>query len=163
MLKLIEKESDWGARCHTETFQQYYVRFHEQKSRAKKRRVACHTNDPDEALIRAALERIEIQLRNIAKQQRFRQLAAAWKSETKFLSNVTAKVIHPAYQKIIGMGQPAVPLILKDLEENGPKHWFWALTAITEVNPIPESMAGNMTAMTEAWLKWGKRAGYLRD
>ena len=93
---------------------------------------------------------------------RFKRLAAVWKSETRFLSNVTRKATHPAYQAIIGMGELAVPFILQDLADNGPNDWFWALTAITEENPITEGMAGNMTAMTEAWLQWGVRTGYRK-
>ena len=98
-----------------------------------------------------------------AAERRFNKLAKAWKSETELLSKVTKKILHPAYQKIIGMGEPAIPLILKDLSENGPDDWFWALTAITDENPITEEIAGNMVAMTEAWLRWGKKAGYLRN
>jgi hypothetical protein len=71
--------------------------------------------------------------------------------------------MHPAYQKIIGMGEWAIALILRELAENGPDDWFWALTAITDENPITEKMAGDMRAMTEAWLQWGRRAGYLDD
>jgi hypothetical protein len=99
----------------------------------------------------------------LAEEKRFRRLASTWKSETRFLSNVTTKAMHAAYQKIIGMGKDAIPYILEDLAENGPNDWFWALTAITEENPITERMSGNMAAMTEAWLRWGENAGYLRD
>jgi hypothetical protein len=104
--------------------------------------------------------RVEVMVRD---EQRFRNLASAWKAETKFLSNITNKVMHPAYQKIIGMGESSVPLILEDLADNGPNDWFWALTAITDENPITKEIAGNMAAMTEAWLQWGKKAGYLKD
>ena len=101
--------------------------------------------------------------RKISPEERFKKLAKAWKSETELVSKVTKKVMHPAYQKIIGMGESAIPLILKDLSENGPDDWFWALTAITDENPITEEIAGNMAAMTEAWLQWGRNAGYLKD
>jgi hypothetical protein len=104
--------------------------------------------------------RVEVLVRD---EQRFQKLASLWKSETKFLSNISKKVMHPAYQKIIGMGELSVPLILHDLAENGPDDWFWALTAITDENPITEETAGNMAAMTEAWLQWGKRRGYLKN
>lgn len=93
----------------------------------------------------------------LANEQRFARLAALWKSETELSSKVSRRVLHPAYQKIIGMGEAAIPLILKDLAENGPDDWFWALTAITEENPITEPIAGDMCAMTEAWLQWGKK------
>lgn len=92
--------------------------------------------------------------------ERFQELASAWKSETKVFSNVTKRVMHPAYQRIIGMGPPVVPYILLDLAEHGPNDWFWALTAITGENPIGLEIAGNMKAMTEAWLQWGIAAGY---
>jgi hypothetical protein len=91
---------------------------------------------------------------------RFRELAAKWRAETKFVSNVSKRSLHPAYQRIIGMGEAVVPLILQDLQENGPDDWFWALSAITGENPITEGIAGNTDAMAQAWLKWGARAGY---
>jgi len=114
-------------------------------------------------VVRSALAKIEARLRNVAYENRFRKLAATWKSDTQFMSNVTAKMLCPEYQKIIGMGELAIPFILRDLKDNGPNDWFWALTAITDVNPITEDMAGNMTVMTEAWLRWGKKAGYLKS
>jgi hypothetical protein len=83
-----------------------------------------------------------------AHERRFRRLAATWKAETELVSKVT---------------KPAIPLILKDLSEHGPDDWFWALTAITDDNPITEDISGDMQAMAEAWLQWGRKAGYLSD
>jgi hypothetical protein len=96
-------------------------------------------------------------------QQRFNRLSAEWKKDTFLLSKISAKVLHISYQKIIGMGAAAVPFILKDLKDNGPNHWFWALHAITEENPVPKNMTGNIAAMAEAWLLWGNKKGYLKD
>jgi hypothetical protein len=61
------------------------------------------------------------------------------------------------------MGPAAIPFILKDLQDNGPNHWFWALHAITEENPVPKDHPGDIVAMTEAWLQWGRTKGYLTD
>lgn len=94
---------------------------------------------------------------------RFKKLAKAWKSETELMSKTTQRAMHPAYQKIIGMGDAAIPLILNDLAEHGPDDWFWALTAITDENPITAEIAGDMNAMAEVWLQWGRNAGYLKD
>jgi hypothetical protein len=102
---------------------------------------------------------VDQKTKNLVAEQRFNNLAATWKSETELVSKVTKRIMHPAYQKIIGMGEAAIPLILKDLCEHGPDDWFWALTAITDENPITKEMAGDMLAMTEAWLQWGKKAG----
>ncbi len=94
-------------------------------------------------------------------EQKFEALADEWRRTSRLHSNVSKKVTHPAYQKIIGMGPVAIPLILGDLVAHGPDDWFWALSAITEENPITADMTGNMNLMTEAWLKWGRDKGYL--
>jgi hypothetical protein len=62
--------------------------------------------------------------KRIATEERFKKLARTWKSETDLHSKVAKRILHPAYQKIIGMGEAAIPLILKDLAENGPDDWF---------------------------------------
>ena len=66
----------------------------------------------------------------------------------------------PSYQRIIGLGPSAIPLILRELE-NEPGHWFWALAALTGENPAAQGTAGNVDAMREAWLQWGRERGYL--
>jgi len=66
--------------------------------------------------------------------------------------------MHPAYQQIIGMGELAVPLILKELEKNGG-HWLWALHAITREDPAKEG--DDFDAAIEAWLNWGRDQRYI--
>jgi hypothetical protein len=67
--------------------------------------------------------------------------------------------LHSAYQKIIGLGAAAVPLLLAELRRE-PDDWFWALHAVTGADPVPEANRGNLPAMTEAWLQWGREKGY---
>jgi hypothetical protein len=95
-----------------------------------------------------------------AERARFDRLAVEWRNDTFLSSKIRDKVLHTAYQKIIGMGPSAISFILHDLAENGPNHWFWALHAITEEDPVPSNQVGNMVAMTEAWLQWGRKKGY---
>src|SRR6476469_7931370 len=85
----------------------------------------------------------------------FRELANTWHKETGYKSSVQDKAMHPAYQRIIGLGQPAIPLILDELQTR-PDHWFWALRAITGDNPVPEDQQGNIKVMAKDWLDWGK-------
>ena len=92
-------------------------------------------------------------------EERFRRLAAAWHSETAYLSSMTEASSHPAYQEIIRLGPEVVPLLLRDLEAHHT-HWFAALRAITGAEPIPPQAAGNIPRMTEAWLNWAKANGY---
>jgi hypothetical protein len=90
--------------------------------------------------------------------QRFQELARQWKDATLFLSSITDIAMHPAYQQIIGMGKDALPLLLDELRRH-PDHWFWALQAITGVNPVPVSDRGDMGRMTQAWLAWADQQG----
>jgi hypothetical protein len=90
--------------------------------------------------------------------EKFQALAETWRREVQFLSSVTEMVLHPAYQRIIGMGTAVVPHLLCELERR-PDHWFWALTAITGADPIKPEDRGKLRKMTEAWLRWGKEQG----
>jgi ribosome-associated toxin RatA of RatAB toxin-antitoxin module len=89
----------------------------------------------------------------------FERLAAKWKAERRASSSTQAIAMHPAYQKIIGMGAQAVPFILADLQR-GVDHWFWALRSITRENPVPSESRGKMQEMANAWLDWGRKNGY---
>ena len=90
----------------------------------------------------------------------FRQLADQWEEETIYLSNPRQAARHPAHQEILDMGAAAVPLILKRLKDQGG-HWFSTLRTITAADPVAAEDRGNVSAMTEAWLEWGNRNGYV--
>ena len=73
-------------------------------------------------------------------------------------SIVEQKAVHPAYQRIIGMGKQALPFIFRELQQKGG-HWIWALRAITREDPTtPED---NSQQTIAAWLEWGRKEGYL--
>lgn len=92
--------------------------------------------------------------------RRFERLAAEWKDQSRFLSNSAQIALLPAYQRIIGMGPPVVPLILESLRRE-PDQWFWALEAITEENPVAPESAGDVASMTAAWVEWGILRGLI--
>ncbi len=89
----------------------------------------------------------------------FAVLADQWHLETAMFSSIQKKVKHPAYQKIIAMGDAAVPLILSELRSR-PAHWFPALKAITRASPYAEDEKVDVRHATVAWLKWGAKHGY---
>jgi hypothetical protein len=91
---------------------------------------------------------------------RFERLTAQWKDQARYLSNTAQIALLPAYQRIIGMGEPVVPLILEDLQRE-PDQWFWALESITEENPVTSEIAGRTMSMADAWIQWGKQRGYV--
>lgn len=69
--------------------------------------------------------------------------------------------MNPAYQAIIGMGAEALPMILEDLRQNSG-HWFWALKAISNEDPVVPSDRGSVKKMKNAWLQWGEVKGLVR-
>jgi hypothetical protein len=96
------------------------------------------------------------------REQRFARLAEIWKTETVLKSNMALKAMHPAYQKIIGMGKAALPFMLKDFQRGTFEDWFWALQAIAgDEAPSTANVAGNVKAMAEIWVAWGKTKSYL--
>ena len=92
--------------------------------------------------------------------RRFQELADRWQEETVFLSNSARKNAHPALREIISLGQPVVPLILERMRSQGG-HWFEALQQITGARPVPPESRGRIKKMTQAWLDWGERNGYV--
>ena len=89
----------------------------------------------------------------------FNALVAEWKSTRGHHSRVDRLVLNKAYQAIIGLGQPAIPLLLKEMEQR-PSHWDWALRAITRTDPVPREAWGNLDQIADAWVKWGKDRGF---
>ncbi len=92
--------------------------------------------------------------------ERFARLVAEWKDKSRYMSNTAQMAMLKPYQQIIGLGERALPLILEELKRE-PDHWFWALEAITQTNPVPPEAAGRLKQMADAWITWGKQQGYL--
>ena len=91
--------------------------------------------------------------------ERFQKLANKWRRETQFVSSVDELVMHPCYQQIMAMGPDVISMILADLQQK-PAYWFWALQSLTGKNPVTPDIQGDIEAITEAWLSWGKVNGY---
>ena len=90
----------------------------------------------------------------------FAELAGEWRSQTAAMSSASQMARHPAYQRIIGLGEAVVPLILRELERR-PDHWFRALREITGDNPVALEDAGKVRKMADAWLAYGRARGYI--
>ena len=91
-------------------------------------------------------------------QQKFRSLASAWKVDEGVSSSLSERFAHPAYQQIISIGEPVIPLILAELERD-PDWWFAALKSITGDDPVPDASRGRLKELTRAWLDWGRKRG----
>ena len=118
---------------------------------------------PDD-LIEANLLIAEVQTsktavaKDAALESEFNALAEQWYRDTRTMSFIRQKAVHPAYQKIIGMGKPALPFIFKELL-NYKGDWIWALNAIAGEDPA--TGITNFRKAVDAWMNWGKQRGHI--
>jgi len=91
-------------------------------------------------------------------EQNFNALAGKWQSETCGFSSIAKKITNLNYYKIIAMGKPAIPFILRSLK-NQPDHWFVALKALTDRDPTNPN--DSFEQAVEAWLNWGRSEGLI--
>ena len=86
----------------------------------------------------------------------FERLAEEWLEQRPRGVVVAQMIRHPAYQSIIDIGAEAVPWLLERLAQS-PDHWFYALNQITDAQPVQPEHQGNINAMAEEWIAWGKQ------
>ena len=90
----------------------------------------------------------------------FNELRDVWRNETAHLSSTTARVLHPSYQRIIGLGRRVLPLLLAELRDR-PAQWTWALRAIAGEDPVSPTARGALRKERDAWLNWGRQRGLI--
>ena len=91
-------------------------------------------------------------------EEEFAALRKWWQRETWMHSADEVRISHPAYRRVIGLGQPVVGLLL-DAMETESEHWFAALQAITGVDPVPDTAKGHVKEEVAAWLRWARTQG----
>src|SRR5205823_13379721 len=89
-------------------------------------------------------------------EQRVTRLLNLWRAETAPFSSTTKITGHPAYQELIALGRPVLPLLFRDLEQSQDGHLSRALAAITGAHPVPEEDHGRIRKIAEAWLRWAR-------
>src|SRR6266852_2584095 len=118
-LDLFMPQRGWDEKCVPRARR---TRLHRPSNRSARPVPQVSLDVLTKALERAFGE-IANKLQCASQEMQFNELATQWKRETRFVSNVTTKSMHIAYQRIIGMGPAAVPLIMNDLTQNGPSDW----------------------------------------
>jgi hypothetical protein len=94
---------------------------------------------------------------------RFQDLVKQWHKERGATSSITEMVMCQSHLQIIAMGPSAIPLILRQMENEGdePDMWFVALQLLTSADPVTDDVRGNFKKMAEVWLAWALRHGYV--
>jgi hypothetical protein len=93
-------------------------------------------------------------------EEQVQRLLATWRQETAVISSSTVLVSHPAYRKIIALGEAALPYLFRDLEQTHDGHLSGALTAITEAQPVLPGEGGKIRLVADRWLNWARENGY---
>lgn len=81
----------------------------------------------------------------------FNLLKENWLKETMLSSDPNEIYQNSNYQKIIALGDKAVPLIFEDWK-NSNNHWFHALNTITGKNPVRPENRGRVKLMKKDWI-----------
>lgn len=111
------------------------------------------------ARTRSVMDSPALHLPTTEDEQKFTRLKEEWRADTRFLSSSSNRILHPAYLGIIGMGKPAILLLLRELGTSSTS-WFVALRAITQEDPVDDSTATTARQMAEVWMAWGRNRGY---
>ena len=85
---------------------------------------------------------------------------AEWMDAVAVVSDSSQMVSHPAYLRIVALGDAAIPCILRSIRKK-PSLLAWALFDITKVNPVRPADYGKIDKITKARLKWGKKNKYI--
>lgn len=86
----------------------------------------------------------------------YTEAAEEWEVSQRILSWHNKE--HPAYKRIVALGEAAVPFILRDIQEE-PDWIFLALRDILHDGPDYSDVAGQLGPMCERWLAWAKEKG----
>ena len=92
---------------------------------------------------------------------RFDELADEWAQETRLQSSSTEIEIHPAYQRIIGMGPVALPFILDRLSSADRALVLGTGRHLRRGSRRSRRTPVRVEAMAEAWLRWGRAKGLI--
>ncbi len=91
-------------------------------------------------------------------EQQFRRLVNDWEYNTGTSSSVDAIISDEGFLRIVRLGPKVVPMILAELRDK-PSLLFVALHEITDEDPVLDEHCGDIIAMTNDWLDWGKQKG----
>ncbi len=92
----------------------------------------------------------------------FEKLLKEWDRDTAFQSSYNVIQEHPNNQKIIDLGNRAIPLLLEKIHKSPDMKCHIALRSITGVKlNVPKEHIGKTKEIARLWFEWGKEKGYL--
>ena len=142
----------------------WFPNVHPWEPAEHKKELAEYWEYPDSEIAGEARIILVAEVSGVSLAERFRTQADKWARETQHLSSPAQMMAHPSYQAILGMAQEnkreVIRLLLLDLLQNR-NEWFWALSYLTQDNPIKPSDVGKIDRMISAWLNWGRKNEFI--
>lgn len=89
----------------------------------------------------------------------FNRLMLRWDKERPRGTDLMAMAEHPIFQSVVGMGQRAIPLLIREIGRRPRAPWLVALNTITGDNPVAAEDEGKIKSMAAAWIRWGNERG----
>ena len=154
-MQAIEDMAEWNfetePECDTET--------------SAEKRCAKPRFSPASFLVRTSALNVNDEFTHLIRlvqfERKFRALVDEWYATyDRFSSDPTDWVLALPYQRVIALGEDAIPLILDELKRR-PNHWFWALHVLSGEDPVAPENVGRFDEMVKSWLNWGKSRGYV--
>lgn len=110
---------------------------------------------------------VEYVVRQPSYEEQFQKYSEDWKNETGHLSTMYQKINNENFFKIISIGKPAIELILKDLQKQSTRFWFFALECLVNVHMnengiVSSEEKGNVANARHAWLNWGVKKNIIK-
>ena len=94
-------------------------------------------------------------------EQEFDGLIKIWVSAVKYKSLESQQINHPAFLRIIAIGEKVLPSVFAEFSKRPFMAWFKALPAI--VGQDVASEAQTFPEAVELWIEWAKAHGYLKS
>lgn len=91
--------------------------------------------------------------------QEFVDLLNTWVNAIKYQSLESQQIKHPAFLRIIAIGNNVLPYIFEEFSKRPFIAWFKALQAITGQDAGSE--AKSFKDAVELWLEWGRENNYF--
>lgn len=89
----------------------------------------------------------------------FEKLVETWENAIKYQSLESQQIRHPAFLRIVAIGNKFLPQIFERFSRRPFLAWFRALEAITGEDPA--ATAESVEEAIENWKEWGRINNYL--
>ena len=93
----------------------------------------------------------------------FKKLFQEWNEDTAFHSSYNIIQKHANHQKIVDLGNIAIPFLLEEISKSPNMRCDMALKSITGVKlNVPEEHVGKTREIARLWIEWGKELGHIK-